>query len=130
LLVIQINHRIFTVVKLIDAYLICTTIFLINLPIVKSLLQTYLEQEIWILIREKWYFATIIGVWDDLLWFKHRTYNKDTEEDTLWEMVVKIGEVIAIDKVKSVMSRKPEVLISRLLEMEQGITDYQQEHEH
>ncbi|WP_392532407.1 hypothetical protein [Nostoc sp. C117] len=92
----------------------------------KSLLQTYLEQEIWILIREKWYFATIIGVWDDLLWFKHRTYNKETEEDTLWEMVVQIKEVIAIDKVQSVMSRKPDVLISRLLESEQGTTDHHQ----
>ncbi len=91
----------------------------------KPLLQTYLEQEIWILIRDKWYFATIIGLWDDLLWFKHTTYNKDTEEDTLWEMVVKISEVIAIDKVKSVMSRKPEVLISRLLENEQGTTNHQ-----
>jgi hypothetical protein len=91
---------------------------------VKSLLQTYLEQEIWILIREKWYFATIIGVWDDLLWFKHRTYNKDTEEDTLWEMVVKISEVIAIDKVQSVISRKPDVLMSRLVETDQGITDH------
>ncbi|MBD2410982.1 hypothetical protein FACHB389_26800 [Nostoc calcicola FACHB-389] len=95
----------------------------------KSLLQTYLEQEIWILIREKWYFATIVGVWDDLLWFKHRTYNKDTEEDTLWEMVVKISEVIAVDKVKSVISRKPDVLISRLLETDQGTTDRNQEHE-
>ena len=89
----------------------------------KSLLQTYLEQEIWILVRDKWYFATIIGVWDDLLWFKHRTYNKDTEEDTLWEMVVKISEVTGIDKVRSVISRKPDVLISRLLETEQGIND-------
>jgi hypothetical protein len=97
---------------------------------VKSLLQTYLEQEIWILVREKWYFATIIGVWDDLLWFKHRTYNKDTEEDTLWEMVVKISEVVAIDKVRSVISRKPDVLISRLLETEQGTNDYHQDHEH
>ncbi|ACC83693.1 hypothetical protein [Nostoc punctiforme] len=96
----------------------------------KSLLQTYLEQEIWILVREKWYFATIIGVWDDLLWFKHRTYNKDTEEDTLWEMVVKISEVVAIDKVRSVISRKPDVLISRLLETEQGTNDYHQDHEH
>ncbi|MBD2524824.1 hypothetical protein [Nostoc sp. FACHB-133] len=96
----------------------------------KSLLQTYLEQEIWILVREKWYFATIIGVWDDLLWFKHRTYNKDTEEDTLWEMVVKISEVVAIDKVRSVISRKPDVLISRLLETEQGINDHHQDHEH
>jgi hypothetical protein len=97
---------------------------------VKSLLQTYLEQEIWILVRDKWYFATVIGVWDDLLWFKHRTYNKETEDDTLWEMVVKISEVIAIDKVRSVISRKPEVLISRLLETEQGTTDYHQDHEH
>jgi hypothetical protein len=97
---------------------------------VKSLLQTYLEQEIWILVRDKWYFATIIGVWDDLLWFKHRTYNKDTEDDTLWEMVVKISEIIAIDKVRSVISRKPEVLISRLLETEQGTNDRNQEREH
>ncbi|MEH2071908.1 MAG: hypothetical protein V7K47_27790 [Nostoc sp.] len=95
----------------------------------KSLLQTYLEQEIWILIRERWYFATIIGVWDDLLWFKHRTYNQDTDEDTLWEMVVQIREVIAVDKVKSVISRKPDVLISRLLETDQGMSDRHQEHE-
>ncbi|MCC5629049.1 hypothetical protein [Nostoc sphaeroides] len=96
----------------------------------KPLLQTYLEQEIWILVRDKWYFATIIGVWDDLLWFKHRTYNKDTEEDTLWEMVVKISEVVAIDKVRSVISRKADVLISRLLETEQGLNDHHQDHEH
>ncbi|MDZ8226627.1 MULTISPECIES: hypothetical protein [unclassified Nostoc] len=96
----------------------------------KPLLQTYLEQEIWILVRDKWYFATIIGVWDDLLCFKHRTYNKDTEEDTLWEMVVKISEVVAIDKVSSVISRKADVLISRLLETEQGLNDYYQDHEH
>ncbi|MFS0518291.1 hypothetical protein ACEYW6_26725 [Nostoc sp. UIC 10607] len=96
----------------------------------KSLLQTYLEQEIWILVRDKWYFATVIGVWDDLLWFKHRTYNKDTEEDTLWEMVVKISEVIAIDKVRSVISRKPEVLISRLLETDQGRSDHHLDDEH
>ncbi|AUB38100.1 hypothetical protein COO91_04063 [Nostoc flagelliforme CCNUN1] len=96
----------------------------------KPLLQTYLEQEIWILVRDKWYFATVIGVWDDLLWFKHRTYNKDTEEDTLWEMVVKISEVVAIDKVRSVISRKADVLISRLLETEQGLNDYHQDHEH
>jgi hypothetical protein len=94
---------------------------------VKPLLQTYLEQEIWILVRDKWYFATIIGVWDDLLWFKHRTYNKDTEEDTFWEMVVKISEVIAIDKVKSVISRKPDMLISRLLETEQDTSDHHQD---
>src|SRR5690242_13491210 len=96
--------------------------------VVKSILQTYLEQEIWILIRDKWYFATVIGVWDDLLWFKHRTYNKETEEDTLWEMIVKISEVIAIDKVKSVMSRKPDVFISRLLETETS-TGHNPEHE-
>lgn len=96
----------------------------------KPLLQTYLEQEIWILVRDKWYFATVIGVWDDLLWFKHRTYNKDTEEDTLWEMVVKISEVVAIDKVRSVISRKVDVLISRLLETEQGLNDHRQDHEH
>ncbi|MBN3926061.1 hypothetical protein [Nostoc sp. NMS4] len=93
----------------------------------KPLLQTYLEQEIWILVRDKWYFATIIGVWDDLLWFKHRTYNKDTEEDTFWEMVVKISEVIAIDKVKSIISRKPDMLISRLLETEQDTSDPHQD---
>lgn len=95
----------------------------------KPLLQTYLEQEIWILVRDKWYFATIIGVWDELLWFKHRTYNKDTEEDTFWEMVVKISEVIAIDKVKSIISRKPNMLISRLLETEQGTSDHYQDYE-
>ncbi|MEH2174425.1 hypothetical protein [Nostoc sp.] len=93
----------------------------------KPLLQTYLEQEIWILVRDKWYFATIIGVWDDLLWFKHRTYNKDTEEDTFWEMVVKISEVIAIDKIKSVISRKPDMLISRILENEQDTSDRHQD---
>ncbi|MEH2204201.1 MAG: hypothetical protein V7K53_08965 [Nostoc sp.] len=93
----------------------------------KPLLQTYLEQEIWILVRDKWYFATIIGVWDDLLWFKHRTYNKDTEEDTFWEMVVKISEVIAIDKVKSVISRKPDMLIARILENEQDTSDRHQD---
>ena len=96
----------------------------------KPLLQTYLEQEIWILVRDKWYFATVIGVWDDLLSFKHRTYNKDTEEDTLWEMVVKISEVVAIDKVRSVISRKADVLISRLLETEQELNDHHQDHEH
>ncbi|MEH2366514.1 hypothetical protein [Nostoc sp.] len=93
----------------------------------KPLLQTYLEQEIWILVRDKWYFATIIAVWDDLLSFKHRTYNKDTEEDTFWEMVVQISEVIAIDKVKSIISRKPEMLISRLLETEQDTSDRHQD---
>jgi len=97
---------------------------------VKPLLQTYLEQEIWILVPDKWYFATVIGVWDDLLWFKHRTYNKDTEEDTLWEMVVKISEVVAIDKVRSVISRKADVLISRLLETEQKLNDHHRDHEH
>ncbi|MDZ7952165.1 MAG: hypothetical protein RMY16_06680 [Nostoc sp. DedQUE12b] len=96
----------------------------------KPLLQTYLEQEIWILVRDKWYFATIIGVWDDLLWFKHRTYNKDTEEDTFWEMVVKISEVIAIDKIKSIISRKPDMLISRLLETEQDTSDRHQDNEY
>lgn len=96
----------------------------------KPLLQTYLEQEIWILVRDKWYLATIIGVWDDLLWFKHRTYNKDTEEDTFWEMVAKISEVIAIDKVRSVISRKPDMLISRVLETEQGTTDHHEDNEY
>ncbi|QMS86672.1 hypothetical protein HUN01_03460 [Nostoc edaphicum CCNP1411] len=96
----------------------------------KPLLQTYLEQEIWILVRDKWYLATIIGVWDDLLWFKHRTYNKDTEEDTFWEMVVKISEVIAIDKVKSIISRKPDMLISRLLETEQDTSEHPKDNEY
>ncbi|MBN3939348.1 MAG: hypothetical protein V7L21_02995 [Nostoc sp.] len=96
----------------------------------KPLLQTYLEQEIWILVRDKWYFATIIGVWDDLLCFKHRTYNKDTEEDTFWEMVVKISEVIAIDKIRSIISRKPDMLISRLLETEQDTSDLHQDKEY
>jgi hypothetical protein len=95
----------------------------------KSILQTYVEKEIWLLIRDKWYFATIIGVVDDLLWFKHRTHNKETEEDTLWEMVVKISEVIAIDKVISVMSRKPDVFMSRLLEADNTTNNHQQEHE-
>ncbi|HEY9803290.1 MAG TPA: hypothetical protein V6D25_23300 [Leptolyngbyaceae cyanobacterium] len=94
----------------------------------KSILQTYLEKDIWILIRDKWYYATIIGVWDDLLWFKHRTHNKDTEEDTLWEMVVKISEVVAIDKVVSVISRKPDVFISRLLETDRH-TNHNQGHD-
>lgn len=80
----------------------------------KKILQSYLDQEIWILIRDKWYFATIIGAWDDLLWFKHRTYSKDTEEDTLWEMVVRITEIVAIDKVRTVVSRKPDLLLSQL----------------
>lgn len=80
----------------------------------KKILESYLDQEIWILIRDKWYFATIIGAWDDLLWFKHRTYNKDTEEDTFWEMVVKISEIVAIDKVRTVVSRKPDLLLSQL----------------
>lgn len=92
----------------------------------KAILQTYLEKEIWILIRDKWYFATVIGVWDDLLWFKHRTYNKDTEEDTLWEMVVKISEIIAIDKVQSVVSRKPDVFISKLWEIEKSTNTHQE----
>lgn len=95
----------------------------------KSLLQSYLEQEIWLLIREKWYFATIINVGDDLLCFKHRTHNKDTEEDTLWEMTVKINEVVAVDKVISVLSRKPDVFISRLLETNRPTDNYQQGHE-
>ncbi|ABA19634.1 DUF6679 family protein [Anabaena sp. FACHB-709] len=94
----------------------------------KSILQTYLEKEIWILIRDKWYYATIIGIWDDLLCFKHRTHNKDTEEDTLWEMIVKVSEVVAIDKVVSVVSRKPDVFMSRLLETDRH-TNNHQEHE-
>lgn len=95
----------------------------------KSLLQTYLEKEIWLLIREKWYFATILGVWDDLLWFQHRTYNKDTEEYTLWEMVVRISDVLAIDKVRSVVSRKPDVLLSQLPETNKTMSNSHQEHE-
>ncbi|MBE9007154.1 hypothetical protein IQ259_19300 [Fortiea sp. LEGE XX443] len=95
----------------------------------KSILQTYLEQEIWLLIRDKWYFATITKVCDDLLCFKHRTHNKDAEEDTLWEMVVKTSEVIAIDKVISVVSRKPDVFISSLLETNISTDNYQQEHD-
>ena len=96
----------------------------------KSILQTYLEQEIWILIRDKWYFATVIGVWDDLLWFKHRTYNKDTEEDTLWEMVVKISEIIALDKVKSFVIRKPDVFMSRLRETDKSTNTHQEPENH
>ncbi|AFZ59738.1 hypothetical protein H6G54_05340 [Anabaena cylindrica FACHB-243] len=95
----------------------------------KSILQTYVEQEIWLLIRDKWYFTKIIRVCDDLLWFKHRTHNKETEEDTLWEMVVKISEVVAIDKVVSVISRKPDVFMSRLLEADNNTINHQQEHE-
>lgn len=86
----------------------------------KSILQTYLEQESWLLIRDKWYSATVIGVWDDLLWFKHRTYSKETESDTLWEMVVRINEVVAIDKVRSIVSRKPNVLLSQLVETDKA----------
>ena len=82
----------------------------------KSILQTYLEQEIWLLIRDKWYFATVVRVGDDLLWFKHRTYDRDLESDTLWEMVVRINEVVAIDKAKSIVSRKPDVLLSQIIE--------------
>lgn len=88
--------------------------------IVNSILQTYLDKEIWLLIRDKWYHATVIGVWDDLLWFKHRTYNKETEEDTLWEMVVKISEIVAVDKVRTVVSRKAHVLLSQLPETEKA----------
>ncbi|MEA5554268.1 hypothetical protein VB713_25360 [Anabaena cylindrica UHCC 0172] len=95
----------------------------------KSILQTYIEQEIWLLIRDKWYFTKIMRVCDDLLWFKHRTHNKETEEDTLWEMVVKISEVVAIDKVVSVISRKPDVFMSRLLEVDNNTINHQQEHE-
>jgi hypothetical protein len=80
----------------------------------RALLETYLEQEIWLLIRDKWYFAKVLGMWDNLLWFSHRTYDSRTEEDTQWSMVVKLDEVVALDKVTAVMSRKPEVLISRL----------------
>lgn len=94
----------------------------------KSILQTYLEQEIWILIRDKWYFAKVTKISDDLLWFEHRTYNKDTEEDTLWEMVIRIREIIAIDKVRSVISRRPDVLIAQLLETDKA-TPHHQEHE-
>ncbi len=94
----------------------------------KSILQIYLEQEIWILIRDKWYFAKVTNIADDLLWFKHRTYNKDTEEDTLWEMVVRIREIIAIDRVRAVISRRPDVLISQLLEADKATSNHQ-EHE-
>ncbi|ADI64556.1 hypothetical protein [Trichormus azollae] len=95
----------------------------------KSILQTYVDQEIWLLMRDKWFFATIIRVSDELLWFKHRTHNKETEEDTLWERVVKISEVVAIDKVISVISRKPDVFMSKLLEVDNHINNHQQEHE-
>jgi hypothetical protein len=91
----------------------------------KSILQSYVEQETWLLIRDRWYFTTIMKVGDDLLWFKHRTHNKETEEDTLWEMVVKINEVVAIDKVVSVISRKPDVFMSRLLETDNNINNHQ-----
>jgi hypothetical protein len=96
---------------------------------VKSILESYLDQEIWILIRDKWYFAKIIRVWDDLLWFQHRTHNKETEEDTLWEMVVKISEVIAMDRVISVVSRKPDVFISQLIETDQPTNNYHKDNE-
>lgn len=94
----------------------------------KSILQTYLEQEIWLLIRDKWYFAKVTQICDDMLWFKHRTYNHISEEDTLWEMAVRICEVIAIDKAKSVISRRPDILISQLLETDKA-TSHHQEHE-
>jgi hypothetical protein len=54
------------------------------------------------------------------LWFKHRTYDKETESDTLWEMVVRISEVVAIDKVRAVVSRKPNVLLSQLIETDKA----------
>ncbi|WP_353931228.1 hypothetical protein WJM97_01050 [Okeanomitos corallinicola TIOX110] len=95
----------------------------------KSILQNYVEKEIWLLIRDKWYFARIMKVADDLLWFKHKTHNKETEEDTLWEMVVNINEVIGIDKVISVMSRKPDVFMSRLLEVDNNTNNHQQDHD-
>ncbi|MGH1392551.1 MAG: DUF6679 family protein [Trichormus sp.] len=95
----------------------------------KSILHSYLDQEIWILIRDKWYFAKIIRVWDDLLWFQHRTHNKENEEDTLWEMVVKISEVTAIDRIISVVSRKPDVFISQLIETEQPKNNHHKENE-
>jgi hypothetical protein len=89
----------------------------------KSLLQSYLEQEIWLLIRDKWYFARVLEVEEDLLRFQHRTYNKETEEDTLWEMVVKQAEIVAIDKAKTVISRKPNVLISQLPQTDPSTND-------
>jgi len=89
----------------------------------KSLLQSYLEQEIWLLIRDKWYFARVLEVGEDLLRFQHRTYNKETEEDTLWEMVVKQTEIVAIDKAKTVISRKPNVLISQLPQTDPATND-------
>lgn len=89
----------------------------------KSLLQSYLEQEIWLLIRDKWYFARVLEVEEDLLRFQHRTYNKETEEDTLWEMVVKQAEIVAIDKAKTVISRKPNVLISQLPQTDSSTND-------
>lgn len=92
----------------------------------KSLLQTYLEKEVWILIRDKWYFARVLEIKDNLLSFQHRTYNKETEEDTLWEMAVKISEIVAIDKAKTVISRKPDVLISQLSESDRATTHHQE----
>lgn len=89
----------------------------------KSLLQSYLEQEIWLLIRDKWYFARVLEVEEDLLRFQHRTYNKETEEDTLWEMVVKQTEIVAIDKAKATISRKPNVLISQLPQTDPATND-------
>ena len=89
----------------------------------KFLLQSYLEQEIWLLIRDKWYFARILEIGEDLLRFQHRTYNKETEEDTLWEMVVKQSEIVAFDKAKTVISRKPNVLISQLPQTDSATND-------
>jgi hypothetical protein len=89
----------------------------------KSLLQSYLEQEIWLLIRDKWYFARILEIEEDLLRFQHRTHNKETEEDTLWEMVVKLSEIVALDKAKTVISRKPHVLISQLPQTDPATND-------
>lgn len=53
-----------------------------------------------------------------MLWFKHRTDDRDLELDTLWEMVVRIDEVVAIDKAISIVSRKPDVLLSQLIEID------------
>lgn len=89
----------------------------------KSLLQSYLEQEIWLLIRDKWYFARILEIEEDLLRFQHRTYNKETEEDTLWEMIVKQSEIVALDQAKTVISRKPNVLISKLSQTDSATND-------
>jgi hypothetical protein len=44
-------------------------------------------------------------------------------------MVVRISDVLAIDKVRSVVSRKLDVLLSQLPEASKATSNYHQEHE-